>query len=120
MHDLGQALLKLAEQRGQSQRESRERSARQLARLLSKVKDSRKKLGKRLEETSKELKKSLARKGLPALLKRLFQPWRRYSDQRQLALIEILQKWHQAESDEIIQTLKTLTSDGQDEPAAKK
>lgn len=117
MNNLGHALLKLAEQQGLSQRTHREKSARQLSRLFSKMKMSRKKLGKSLEQHSKLLNRSIGRKGLSGFLKRIFMPWRSHCDRRQLALVDTLLKWHKAESDEMLEALKTFVSPEEGQPA---
>lgn len=105
MSELGQALLKLAEEHGQSKREHKERWSRQLKRLTTKLSESRQKFGARLQKLADQLNASSKSKGITSLLK----PWRGYSDRRQLALVELLLKQHQAESSEILRTLELLS-----------
>jgi hypothetical protein len=104
MSELGLALLKLVDEQGRLIRADREAGHKQLIRFIGKYRQSRKKYGARLELAAAELRKTLAQKGL----RRLLQPWRRYSDQRQLVLVEALLSCHRAEAEEAVKTLEAL------------
>ena len=104
MSELGQALLKLVDEQARLVRADREAGHKQLIRFIGKFGQSRHKYGARLELAAAELRKAVAQKGL----RRFLQPWRRYSDQRQLVLFEALLSCHRAETEEAVKTLEAL------------
>ena len=109
MNDLGRELLKLVDERALHERDAREKAHKQLSRFVEKLEKARKKFGKNLEILAKDLRKRISRKGLPAFMLNLLLPWRRYSDKRQLELIEVLISWHEAESKEFVLAVNALT-----------
>ena len=109
MNDLGRELLTLVNERALHERGVHENAHKQLSRFVEKLEKARKRFGKNLGDLAKELRRRISKRGLPSLLINIFLPWRRYSDKRQLELIEILISWHNSESTEFVQAVRSLT-----------
>jgi hypothetical protein len=110
MNDLGLELLKLVDERAVRDRETHEILRKQLPRFVGKLEKTRSRFGKNLENLAKDLRKRISRKGLPGQVIKIFLPWRRYADIRQLELVEVLISWHEAESREFVQVMTSLAT----------
>ena len=109
MSDLGLELLKLVDDRALEKRDHDEKVRKQLSRSIEKLEKSQERFGNILENLEKKLRNRVSNRNLRSIIARIFLPWQRYVDKRQLQLIEVLISRHNAESKEHLQAMTSLT-----------